>query len=179
MHYIHIRIEVVGSINSNHIKASMMEDGNYAKIQIKFPRGSELTNPKHVLTHYPDMDELHPLYLAMSTIHCFYGKANEKKEEELLIKLPFTCDPHGFYDPIDEDDEFLDLGSFPLDLMPTNSVAGGPAPSTKFLHLFCEEQKKAKLEQKTQQHLYFMTLSPSVNATSNAAAGGSPMGTWF
>ena len=125
------------------------------------PFTGKLTNPEHVLTHYLRMNESHPLYLAMSAIHHFYGEANEKKEEELLVKLPFTCDPHGFFDPIDGDDEFLDLGIFPLALMPTNLAAGEPAPSTKFLHLFCEEQKKAKLEQRAQQHSYFRTPSPS------------------
>jgi hypothetical protein len=171
--YVHIRTEFVGSINSNHIEASMSEDGNYVKINVKFPRGGELTNPKHVLTRYEDsgVDESHPLYLAMSNVHRFYGEANEKKEEELLIKLPFTCDPHGFYDPIEHNDVFLDLGVFPLDATATE---GGPAPSTKFLHLFCEEQKKAKLQQKTQQRSYFKTPSPTA-PVSGGPGGSRPM----
>jgi hypothetical protein len=158
---IHICTEFVGGINSDHIEASMSEDGDCVKINVKFPHGGELTNPKHVLTHCEDsgMDELHLLCLAVSNVHHFCGEANEKKEEELLIKLPFTCDPHGFCDPVEHNDVFLDLGIFLLD---ATAAEGKPAPSTKFLHLFCEEQKKAKLQQKTQQHSHFKTPSPIV-----------------
>jgi hypothetical protein len=165
--YVHIRIEVVGSIDDSQVEASITEDGKYAQVQVKFPRGGELTNPAHLLVRYPYMDELHPLYQAMSTAHRFYGEANEMKVEGLRIELPFTCDSHGFYDPIDEDDEFLDLGVYPLDLKSSNSGGGGPPPSTKLLSLFCEEQKKARLEQKTRQRSFFPSPSPGQSPTSS------------
>lgn len=185
--YVHIRVELIGSIKAEHIEASMTEDGASAKIKVKFPRGGELTNPMHLLCRYPNMTDDHPLYGKMRDVHRFYGEANEKKEEEVVIKLPFPCVPHGFYDPIEENDEFLDLGVFPLEDDPTevsspasNSSGAGegpPAPSTKFLFLYCEEQKKAKIEQKTQQRAYGFRKTPQSGSTRRTSGGSSPMGT--
>jgi hypothetical protein len=139
------------------IKSSFINDGDTALITIKFRKGGELTNPAHCLTQYAESDSIttHPLYTTMMQIHRFNGEANAEGEVTLTVDLPFRCESRGFYDPIKDDQGFLDLGIFPL--LPTieNIIPHAPLPSTKFLHLVCEELAKAKLEQKTRTRSYF------------------------
>ena len=122
----------------------------------KFRKGGELTNPVHCMTQYYGEKILstnQPLYVTMLQIHRFNCEANEEQERTLTVDLPFRCDPRGFFDPIKKDEDWLDLGIFPLVPDPDDPnvapVANAPPPSTKLLHLVCEELVKAKVVQKT------------------------------
>lgn len=86
----------------------------------------------------------------MKQVHHFYSEANEEEEHVVHVYLPFCCDPCGFYDPINNEQDVLDLGIFPLpNILDDDTPTDAPDPSTKFLHLICEELAKSKLEQKT------------------------------
>jgi hypothetical protein len=98
---------------------------------------------------------LHPIYAQMMHIHRYNREANEEEEVTLSVDLPFRCDPRGFYDPIKDDEWFIDLGIFPLRCTKKNVIPGAPSPSTKFLHLVCEELVKPKVDQKLKASSYF------------------------
>ena len=93
--------------------------------------------------------------MALWQIHCFQGEAFEEKEWKIIVELPFHCNPSGFFDPIWNDQDVLDLGIFPLPDVHPPLDCNAPAPSMKFLHLMCEELSKAKVEQKTRTCSYF------------------------
>jgi hypothetical protein len=142
------------------VKARLINDGDTAEITVKFQKGGELTNLKHCLVQFQDVPTFstdHPLYLAMAQIHRFHV---ESKESILTVHLPFRCDPQGFfYDPINDQQNDLDLGIFPL----TNSeeqASSFPPPSTRFLHVMCEELVKATVKQKTKTRSYFSPPRP-------------------
>ena len=156
-HYVYVRVELSGSIDESMVKCEFINGGDTALITIKFLKGGELTNPEHCLTQYqhtPNI-KLHPLYLNMLQIHRYSTEAQEEEEVKLKIALPFQCDPQGFFDPIKDDEGFLDLGIFPLEITDVNFIPDAPAPSTKFLHLICEELSKSKLSQRTRTKNYF------------------------
>jgi hypothetical protein len=92
--------------------------------------------------------------LAMKQIHHFHGELNEESESVLIVDLPFRCDTRGFYDPINKEQNELDLGIFPLPNA-KEQTRHAPLPSTRFLHLMCQELVKPKVEQKTKTRSYF------------------------
>ena len=104
----------------------------------------------------------HPLYMAHQRIHRFTTDEQEERRT-IVINLPFPCSMTGFIDPLrgnataDELRQTYDLGVFPL----PNQVRAknAPAPSTKFLHLSCEEIHKPKIEQVARSRSYFPTNS--------------------
>ena len=160
--YVFIRIEFVGSTTSQMLKASFIKKGNAVEVEVKIRRGGELTNPDHLLVMYPWMANNHPLYMAHQRIHRFTTDQQEERRT-IVINLPFPCSMTGFIDPIragagdDAARQTYDLGIFPL----ANQVraANAPAPSTKFLHLSCEEIHKPKIEQVARSRSYFPTNS--------------------
>ena len=173
--YVYVRIELVGSINESMVKARLINDGDTAIVTIKIRRGGELTNPEHCVTQYDNAYEdvrFSPLYTAMMQVHRFNGEANEEEEITLTVDLPFRCEPQGFKDPMStEEDGHLDLGIFPLDTKRHNVIGGGaPLPSTKFLHIVCEELNKAKLDQPFRTRSYFRSPAPHVPPTTGSSA---------
>jgi hypothetical protein len=161
--YVYVRIELVGSIQASQVKAKLVQDGDVARVSVKFKKGGELTNPEHCLVQFFDceFDETHPLYIAMKQVHRFYSEVNEEEEHVVHVYLPFCCDPCGFFDPINGEEGVLDLGIFPLpDILENDTPSDAPDPSTKVLHFICEELSKSKLEQKTKTRSYFKAKSP-------------------
>jgi hypothetical protein len=155
--YVYIRVELVGSIESSHVQAKIVEDGDAAEFTVKFQKGGELTNPEHCRVQFMDVldfDETHPLYVSVKQIHRFHGESKEESVGVLIVPLPFRCDSQGFYDPINEEQNELDLGIFPLPRVKEHT-RNAPPPSTRFLHVICEELAKAKVEQKTKTRSYF------------------------
>lgn len=103
----------------------------------------------------------------MAQIHRFHGESNEESDTVLIVDLPFRCDPQGFYDPINEEQNELDLGIFPMPDV-QERARNAPPPSTRFLHVMCEELVKAKVKQKTKTRSYFnFTPSPRPNEDSH------------
>ena len=175
--YVYIRIELVGSIDQSMLKSKFINNGDTAVVTIKFRKGGELTNPEHCLIQYRESmsDELlalHPIYAQMMHIHRYNSEVNEEEEVTLSVDLPFRCDPRGFYDPIKDDEGFLDLGIFPLLRTKENVIPGAPPPSTKFLHLVCEELAKPKVDQKFKTRTYF--LLPPAEAKAGADLSDDP-----
>jgi hypothetical protein len=139
------------------VKARIVKYGDAAEVTINFQKGGELTNPKHCLVQFMDkfdFDVGHPLFLAMKQIHGFHGKLNEESEIVLIVDLPFRYDTQGFYDPINEEQNELDLGIFPLPNA-KEQTRHAPLPSTTFFHLMCQELAKPKVEQKAKTRSYF------------------------
>jgi hypothetical protein len=142
------------------VKARLINDGDTVEITIKFKKGGKLTSLKHCLIQFQDVPTFstnHPLYLAMAQIHCFHV---ESKESILTVHLPFRCDPQGFYDPINDQQNDLDLGIFPLTNSEEQEASSFPPPSTRFLHVMCEELVKATVKQKTKTRSYFSPSCP-------------------
>jgi hypothetical protein len=161
--YVYIRVKLTGSIESSQVKARLIKDGDATKSTVNFQKGGKLTNPKHCLVQFQDVldfDVNHPLYLAMAQIHRFHGKSKEESETILIVNLPFRCDTQGFYDPINEEQNDLNLGIFPLPNA-QERAHNAPPPSTRFLHVMCEELVKAKLKQKTKTRSYFTPPRPT------------------
>ena len=100
-------------------------------------------------------EQTHPLYMAMQQIHHFQGEAFKEEERKVVVELPFHCNLSGFFDPIRNDQDVLDLGIFPLPDVHPPLDCNAPVPSTKFLHLMCEELSKAKVKQKMRTCSYF------------------------
>ena len=116
-------------------------------------------NPEHCLVQFGNVEEFnqaHPLYVSLKQVHHFHSEAKDEEEYSLNMHLPFHCDLHGFYDPIHLDQDFINLGIFPLPNCLDDTPEHVSPPSTKFLHLICEELAKFKLEQRTQTCSYFM-----------------------
>ena len=159
--YVYIRIELVGSVQDEHVHAKLIKEGDVAEITIKIRKGGELTNPDHALVQFADtllFEENHLLYMARQQIHHFQGEAFKEEERKIVVELPFHCNPSGFFDPIRNDQDVLDLGIFPLPNVRPPLDCNAPAPSTKFLHLMCEELSKAKVEQRMRTCSYFSPL---------------------
>ena len=155
--YVFIRIEFVGSTTSQMVKASFIKKGNAVEVEVKIRRGGELTNPAHLIVMYDWMTIDHPLYMAHARIHRFTTDQQEERRT-IVINLPFPCSMTGFIDPLRGlDDEVLrqtyDLGIFPLE--DQVRARNAPAPSTKFLHLSCEEIHKPKIEQVARSQNFF------------------------
>ena len=155
--YVFIRIEFVGSTTSQMVKASFIKKGNAVEVEVKIRRGGELTNPAHLIVMYDWMTVDHPLYMAHARIHRFTTDQQEERRT-IVINLPFPCSMTGFIDPLRGlDDEVLrqtyDLGIFPL--KDQVRARNAPAPSTKFLHLSCEEIHKPKIEQVARSRSFF------------------------
>ena len=154
--YVFIRIEFVGSTTSQMVKASFIKKGNAVEVEVKIRRGGELTNPAHLIVMYDWMTVDHPLYMAHARIHRFTTDQQEERRT-IVINLPFPCCMTGFIDPLHGNNTELrqtyDLGVFPL----PNQVRAknAPAPSTKFLHLSCEEIHKPKIEQVATSRSFF------------------------
>ena len=80
--------------------------------------------------------------MAMWQIHCFQGEEFEEEERKIVVELPFCCNPSRFFDPrIRNDQDVLDT-IFPLPDVCPPLDCNAPVPSTKFLHLMCEEFSK-------------------------------------
>ena len=92
----------------------------------------------------------------------------------MKVKLPFACKIHGFYDPIDDEDDTLDLGIYALDYTSDNLVADAPPPSTKFQNLFCEEKNKPKVKQKMATKSYGFSQEPMVRSLGPGNGQDSP-----
>jgi hypothetical protein len=141
----------VGSIQASQVKAKLIQEGRVAQVSITFKKRSELMNPEHCLVQFGDCNcnNRHPLYVALKQVHHFHGEATEEEVCVLHVYLPFRRDPHGFYDPINMEQDVIDLGIFPLpNILDYDTPRHAAAPSTKFLHLMCEELAKSKLDQK-------------------------------
>jgi hypothetical protein len=165
--YVFIRIEFVGSTTSGKINAAIVDDGNAVEVEVKISRGGELTNPDHLLTMYGDQIHTdHPIYQAQMCIKRFTTD-NIEEHRMIRINLPFTCSTAGFIDPLHDetDQETYDLGIFPL--YNQSSSEDAPDPSTKFLHLSCEEIHKPKIEQSAHNFSFFSEGSNRKAAATN------------
>lgn len=158
LRYVYIRIELVGSVNEHMIESSITEDGTRVIVKLKQRKGGELVKSSHSQRRY-GLEDGHPLLVALRQVERAYGEVHEEVEETVTINMPFRVDTRGFYDPIDETD-VLDLGIFPLPRTEHNPVPNAPKPSTKLLHLWCEEHDKPKMKQDVKSTSYFDSPSP-------------------
>jgi hypothetical protein len=163
--FVRLILEPYGSITESMLEASISQDGMEAIVKITFEGGTgEIMNAKHTEKRYPNVGPFHHFIVSMKQAARFYSERHENEEVFVKVKLPFACEIHGFYDPIDDVDDFLDLGIFSLDHTSDNIVANAPPPSTKFLNLFCEEKNKPKVKQKMNTKSYgFSKQSTSPN----------------
>ena len=126
-------------------------------------------NAKHTEKHYPSINpDHHFLLVSMRQAERFYSELHKHEEIFVKVKLPFACEIHGFYDPIDNVEDFLDFGIYSLDYTSDIIVADVPPSSTKFLNLFCEKKKRPKIKQKRSTKSYGFSLPSSCGSSSNS-----------
>ena len=148
---------MLGSISSSMVNAQLTRDGKSVDITVNFHDGGELTNPMHCLaqycTHNPDgtytmhVDETHPMYRRCHLINRHENELLRVHPKVLTIQLPFECKSAGFIDPIlgGQQAEY-DFDVFPL---PAGhlQIPNAPVPTTKFLHVVCEEKNSPLIMQ--------------------------------
>lgn len=163
--YAAICVELCGLIEGKMLKSKFDDDGTSITITCKYQRGGQLTNPDHLVSLYGEGIKTHPIYIHLKELNRFHLESVEEEEEKsLVIELPFPCNTAGFYDPIRDDDSQVSLGTFPLPHIRA-MLAPAPAPSTKLLHLICEELKKEKKKQAMVEECYF-TAPPQAQGSS-------------
>lgn len=169
--YAAIRVELLGSIQASQTSAKYSEDGKSVTVQVKYHRGGALTDPSHLVSIYGEEIKVHPVFLQLQELYRHHVDKAEEEVKTLVIDLPFSCDTSGFYDPILQHDDSYDFGIFPLLKIKWKKVKNAPAPSTKFLSLYCEEAKKFKKEQEAKEKSYF--TPPQATAPARSSSNGS------
>ena len=65
----------------------------------------------HTEKRYPHVSASHHFIVSMKQAARFYSERHEREEVFVKVKLPFACEIHGFYDPIDDEDDTLTSAS--------------------------------------------------------------------
>jgi len=165
--YITVRVQLLGTTVRKDLDVSMEDEGRKLCVRVNFPDGGEDCNPEHLLLLNSESN------VPFSRTHSMYTKLSEgrraimeaaasMKEDdhvEMIVKLPFQCNPNGFVDPLhcrEEHQNKIRVGVFPLDKNKYPEKQGYPVPSAKFMHITMKElHEPVKPQQVGEEETHF------------------------